>query len=90
MNSISCVWPKGSAFIGYWWHWEGEGNMGLWEMDMFHIPPRMNPDVEKDEKAVKKEFIESVTEEDTADQSGPTNTVVRTVVRVRRKKQTLC
>ena len=50
INSISCVWPKGSAFIGYWWHWEGEGNMGLWEMDMFHIPPRMNPDVENDEK----------------------------------------
>ena len=24
--------------------------MGLWEMDMFHIPPRMNPDVENDEK----------------------------------------
>ena len=28
---------------------EGEGNMGLWEMDMFHIPPRMNPYVENDE-----------------------------------------
>ena len=23
INSISCVWPKGSAFIGYWWHWVG-------------------------------------------------------------------